>query len=874
MALLWPIVALVIAAVGWKLALSSLERDKLLLEKQVQDKAEVLADSYASHLSLTLEEIDRIALHVRYDWQTSNGQLRLDQERNASLFPPTSIFYVAIVGRNGMPITDTLPTRGNIFLGDREYFLAQKTAAQDFLYIGNPAVGRITKRSTIFFSRRILKPDGSFDGVVLLSVSPGYFTTSYDDSALGTNGLVGLIGDGHAILATRTGKTVYPPGAQALTSSPLFSPRARGCTLLDGNKWFADKRSRYVGWRAVTGYPLTAVVGLDTETVLAPFRQHKEQVLQNARWATMALAIFAIIAGGLSLRLAWRKHNMELMRNTYRMATEGGNEGFYIARPLRQEDGSIADFEIIDCNHRGAELVRHRREELIGKSISALYAGANPDHMIGMLRDAMQMGAFEVDIEVQSDSPFVTRWAHLKIVRSDGNLAVTLRDISDAKAHVAELERRGNEDTLTGLPNRHWLQNFLPKAIERANACHAMLAILFIDLDAFKEVNDRMGHAAGDDVLRSASQRIRLAVRPHDCVVRLGGDEFVVVVEAVTHSEDAARVAERVLHAFQDNFRLTAGIHSVGASIGISIFPDDGTDADTLLQHADIAMYSVKKSGKQNYRFFDQRFYESVRARLEREAELRHAIEHDQFVMYYQPRIDVSTGMTSSMEALVRWAHPTKGLISPGEFIPLAEETGVILGLGELVIDKVCAQLADWAKAGRDPVPVSINVSSRQFNETDIAKILLTSLARHKIDARLIEIELTESSMMGDSYQVARALTAIRRMGIKLLVDDFGTGYSSLAQLQRLDFDLLKVDQAFTARLEKSNEGSVFFLAIITMAHALGMRVVAEGVETETQAEILKSLQCDELQGFYISRPLSPSELESFPLRRPLPLVT
>jgi diguanylate cyclase len=202
-------------------------------------------------------------------------------------------------------------------------------------------------------------------------------------------------------------------------------------------------------------------------------------------------------------------------------------------------------------------------------------------------------------------------------MRSDGDSAVTLRDIGDAKAHIAELERLGNEDTLTGLPNRHWVQNYLPKAIERAGANHAMLAILFIDLDGFKEVNDRMGHAAGDEVLRNAARRVKDALRPHDCVVRLGGDEFVVVLELVTHSEDAAHVAERILHAFQDAFRLTGGIHSVSASIGISVFPDDGIDADTLLQNADIAMYSVKTSGKRNYRFYEQQFYESLRARLE-----------------------------------------------------------------------------------------------------------------------------------------------------------------------------------------------------------------------------------------------------------------
>jgi EAL domain-containing protein (putative c-di-GMP-specific phosphodiesterase class I) len=230
--------------------------------------------------------------------------------------------------------------------------------------------------------------------------------------------------------------------------------------------------------------------------------------------------------------------------------------------------------------------------------------------------------------------------------------------------------------------------------------------------------------------------------------------------------------------------------------------------------------------------------------------------------MYYQPRVDILTGTTSSMEALVRWEHPTKGLLGPLDFIPLAEETGLILSLGELVIDKVCAQLADWEKTGQELVPVSINVSPRQFNEVDVAKILSASIAHHNIDAKLVEVELTESSVMGDSSDVSRTLMALRRMGIKLLVDDFGTGYSSLSQLQRLDFDVLKVDRAFTAEVDRTEKGHVFFKAIITMAHALGMRVVAEGVENENQIKILKSLHCDEIQGFYISKPLPPSETQ------------
>jgi diguanylate cyclase (GGDEF)-like protein len=571
------------------------------------------------------------------------------------------------------------------------------------------------------------------------------------------------------------------------------------------------------------------------------------------------------------MQLSWRKFKMESAQASYRMATEEGNEGFYIAHPLRDAKGTVIDFEIIDSNHRGAEMLRERREELIGKKISALYEAAQPERLLQWLHQAIDRGLYEADVEVPGESLLTMRWARIRIVRADSDLAITLRDISDTKAHVAELERRGNEDSLTGLPNRHWTMNYLPRAIEHAAEGNAMLALLFLDLDGFKKVNDTMGHAAGDELLRNAARRIKDAVRPHDHVVRLGGDEFLVILEQIEHKMDAAHVAERVVHAFKESFRLSQGVHSVGISIGISVFPTDGTDASTLLHNGDIAMYSVKTSGKGNYRFYDQTFYDALRARLDQEAELRHAIEHDQFILYYQPRVDISNGTASSMEALVRWAHPLRGLVEPVEFIPLAEETGLILSLGELIIDKVCAQLAHWSHSGRQLVPVSINVSSRQFNEADVAGILSKCLSRHQIEPRLVEVEVTESSMMGSTAVVSGTLTAIRQMGIKLLVDDFGTGYSSLSQLQRLDFDMLKVDQAFTAAIGRSERGNIFFKAIITMAHALGMRVVAEGVENEAQITILRSLHCDEIQGFYISMPTPPSEMQPVFPKGPFP---
>ncbi|MEN3365418.1 MAG: diguanylate cyclase, partial [Burkholderiales bacterium] len=420
---------------------------------------------------------------------------------------------------------------------------------------------------------------------------------------------------------------------------------------------------------------------------------------------------------------------LELTERTYRMATEGGNEGFYILRPICNGDRGIVDFAFIDSNRRGAEILGQRPKDLVGKTLSALYGGANLRRPMEILSSAMESGFYEDDVEVPRDSPLRIRWIHGKIVRSNGDLAVTVRDISDAKAHVDELERRSNEDALTALPNRYWLQTYLPQAIARATVNHAELAVLFIDLDGFKAVNDALGHSAGDELLRIAARRLKVAVRPQDKVARFGGDEFVIILEHIAGERDAAHVAERVLQAFQENFTVSRGMQSVGASIGVSLFPVDGTDADTLLRNADNAMYSVKTGGKRGCRFYGSQSTGTLRGRVGLEAELRHALECNQFIMHYQPRVDLVAGTTCSMEALVRWVHPTKGLLGPLEFVPLAEETGLILRLGEMVVDKVSAQLRHWAQAGLALVPVSMNVSPRQFNDADIANILLTSLA-------------------------------------------------------------------------------------------------------------------------------------------------
>jgi diguanylate cyclase (GGDEF)-like protein len=850
----WMIVGLLICGLSWVVLLTALENGRQRAVREGVVEAATLSRGYADQVVRSLDAVDQSLLHVRYEWGLSKGTLKLEEMAEQGLFPPSTTSYLAIAGVDGNVRTSTIPASARN-MTDRPYFSAQMASRGDRLFIDKPTIGRASKRKVLQFSRPILDANGDFDGVVVMSVTPEYFTAHFDVATFGTNGYLGIVGEDYVVRASRLGQDIRTTGAQAWTVMPRFSAPG-GSALLEGRQWFTDKRNRFVGWQKVPGYPLFAVTGLDEEVTLAPYWAARADTIQRALLTTLGFSIVSFGAIGFWLRLAWRKQQVQVIQATYRMATEGSSEGFFILGALKTPHAGIDDFEVIDCNQNGAEFCRQRREDLIGRRFSSVYREDTHEGMLAALRDAMKAGEFEGELQFRRGNADGVRWIYLKAVRSDSKLALTLRDISDTKAHVEALEHRGNHDALTGLPNRHWLQWYLPKAITHASANEAGLALLFIDLDGFKFINDTMGHAAGDELLRHAAQRLKEAVRPHDNVVRIGGDEFVVILENDVAVVDAGQVAARILAAFKPQFKLLQGAHSIGTSIGISIFPRDGTDAAALLQNADIAMYSVKTSGKGGYRFYDLKFFDELRTRLEREGELRHAVEHDEFVMHYQVRVDVFTNAATSFEALVRWQHPSRGLVGPNEFIPLAEETGQILKLGELVINKVCAQLAQWSSNGQKLLPVSVNVSSRQFNETDISRIFAAAIGRYGLDPHLLEIELTESSMVGSSTDIIESLAAIRELGIKLLIDDFGTGYSSLAQLQLLDFDILKIDQAFTRRLEKTEQGKILFTAIITMAHALGMRVVAEGVETANQIKILRSLRCDEMQGFYISVPL------------------
>jgi diguanylate cyclase (GGDEF)-like protein len=856
----WLLVALLISIIGWGTFFSIENTAKKNAESRALRDTASFAHSHADRLKRTVDAVDQTLRHVQLEWELSDGKLKLEHLMKYGLFHYPDSNYVMIFNRDGMPVLTTLSELPSISAADRPYFLAQKSAEADMLYINRPSLGRASKMNVIQFSRRLVDASGAFDGVVVVSAAATLFTANYDATVLGNGGLLGLVGNDQTVMVTRIGETISSPGTPKLFSNPPFTT-SHGSALFGGTL-FGDGRSRFVGWEHVQGYALTAFAGLDGQEALANYQSQYDTSMQKALWATLGLAMLTLTAMVLTVEMAWRKHQLFLTYATYRLATEDGSEGIYIYQPIFDPTGFITDFRLTDCNHRGAEFFKVRREILINRTVSSFRKGINVQDLIRWLNEAWDNGSYEAEVETQAGSLLQLGWAEIKILRSEKLLAVRLRDISAAKEHLTELKRRSDEDVLTGLPNRHWIQNYLPKAIAQAEEAGESLALLFIDLDGFKKVNDTAGHAAGDEVLQHAAQRLQEAIRPHDKVVRFGGDEFVVILENVEQRVDAAHVAERAQRAFEQPFRLTQGVHAVGTSIGIALFPTDGQDASALLEKADIAMYSVKTNGKRGYQFYEAKFYNALRERLVKETELRQAIARDEFIMYYQPRVDVTTGTMVSLEALIRWQHPSKGLLEPAEFVPLAEETSLIVEIGELVINKVCAQLAHWAHQKTPIVPVSVNVSPRQINDADIVSILAAALARHAVPAHLIELEITESSMVAEGSEILKTLSVLQGKGVKILVDDFGTGYSSLSQLHRLNFDVLKVDQTFTAEIENSAEARVFFTAIVTMAHALQMRVVAEGVETHGQITILRELQCDEIQGFYISRPLPPGDFQ------------
>jgi len=436
------------------------------------------------------------------------------------------------------------------------------------------------------------------------------------------------------------------------------------------------------------------------------------------------------------------------------------------------------------------------------------------------------------------------------------SLANIIATAIDRKATEERLTYLAQFDPLTELPNRSLFLDRLRRAMEHAQRSRCRVGVVFADLDRFKIVNDTMGHSTGDKLLVQVAQRLQRCVRSCDTVARLGGDEFAFILTDLAQAEDATLVAEKVISALSLLFELEGQEIYISASLGISIYPGDGLDADGLLRNADTAMFQAKEQGPAIYRFYLPQMNERAVARLKIETQLRGALARREFVLHYQPKASLVSGEITGFEALLRWQHPTHGLVPPLQFISVLEDTGLIVPVGEWVVQTVCEQIKTWQNQGLSLYPISVNLSARQFQQQDLDSCVGKTLQITGIDPHLLEFELTESILMKEAETTANALQNLKAFGVQLSMDDFGTGYSSLAYLKRFPLDVIKIDRAFIRDVTTDPDDATIAVAMIKLGHSLGLRVVAEGVETRSQLDFLVKHGCDEMQGFYFSRPL------------------
>jgi diguanylate cyclase (GGDEF)-like protein len=435
-----------------------------------------------------------------------------------------------------------------------------------------------------------------------------------------------------------------------------------------------------------------------------------------------------------------------------------------------------------------------------------------------------------------------------------------LRESDTKLEHAERVEYLAYHDGLTGLPNRSMFSKLLGQSINEAHRYERRLAVAFLDLDRFKQINDTLGHEAGDQLLQEVATRLRGCVRNSDTVARLGGDEFVVLLPELADEKYAATVAQKILAAAARPFTLMGQEFRVTASIGISTYPQDGLDEQTLTKNADIAMYQAKAEGKNNFQFYSEKLNANSLERLALESSLRHALDRNEFRLHYQAKRDIASGRITGMEALLRWEHPDLGTVAPMQFIPVAEETGLIIPIGRWVLRTVCLQSIAWQKQGLPPLSIAVNLTARQFLDEQLLSDVRSILSETGMDPHLLEVELNESLLIHDVENTLRILTGLKALGIRIAVDDFGTGYSSLALLQRFPLDTIKIDRSIMRDFVGTKEDTGLSDAIIAMGKSLSLTVVAQGVETKEQAEHLRLHACDELQGFYFKRPLPVDE--------------
>jgi diguanylate cyclase (GGDEF)-like protein len=550
---------------------------------------------------------------------------------------------------------------------------------------------------------------------------------------------------------------------------------------------------------------------------------------------------------------------IDLLSESYQCSDAGSAEEALAALANTTFDLVISDIDMGGMS--GLELVP-RVHSLSPDTVVVMVSG-NQD--IEFAIRALRVGAFDYiskPLDLRHVEASVERALnHYNVLKENRRYKEQLEHLLQQR--TAQVDWLAYYDTVTQLPNRALFEDRLTQACAIAKASEQSLGVLFISLDQFKKVNDSLGHGPGDILLREFAERLKSCIGKSDTVARFGSDEFALLRTQIDGTKDVIETIGALSQVLKFSFDLPGHELFATASVGVSLFPLDGEDCQTLLKHAGAALYKAKKSGGANYQFFTADMHDLATRRLALESSLRRAIQNKEFLLYYQPRVSVDSLAITGVEALVRWQHPQLGLISPSEFIPLAEDTGLIVPIGEWVLRTACLQGRRWREQGFAPIHIGVNISARQFHDQDLTQTVIRILEETGWSPKYLELELTESSIMQDAEFAADMLTRLKNMGINISIDDFGTGFSSLGSLKRLPIDALKIDQSFVREATTDPDDAALVMAIITLAHNLRLRVVAEGVGTEDQLRFLQLLRCDEIQGYFFSKPLPADKLAS-----------
>ncbi len=847
-----PLFAGLLLVAIWLVTLHEINGERVHAEEAVSDSLRELMGTYEAQVSRSLDGIDQTLRVVKYAVERKGALGAFAELERVGLLPPGVVFNISIVDRNGQVVASR-PRAMPISVADQSYFTTHRERDSGSTYVSPVTRDAANSEWHVHFTRRLDDALGNFAGIVIVETDPAYFTSSYERSRLGELGMLALVGADGVVRALRTGDRLS--FGQRLTAQQFRH---------------IDGVDRYSDTRVLNGVALNVVVGLSEQEAMAGFERQRKEKLWQAGIASAVL----MLGSGLLCLWAWQgaRHRTHVRRaqETYAAATAASLDAFFVLRALYDASGAISDFAFFDSNSRAEKMVGFSKEALRGMTLCGWSPQARSNGMFDSMVRVMLVGGVHEQEWENSAPQLKGRWLHQQMVAVEGGVVAIVRDISERKLDEERMAHLAHHDTLTGLPNRSMLGARLEQAIAQAHRQGTALLVAFIDLDGFKLVNDSLGHNAGDELLKIVAERMAGCLRAGDVVGRFGGDEFVLLLNE-NHGIEAAPVLERVREAVLESMLLCDQEVQVSCSIGVAVYPHDGADAETLLMHADTAMYRAKDTGKNNCQFYTREMNSSIERKLHMLEGLRNAVDEGQFQLVYQPKVDLRTGHIFGVEALVRWAHPEYGLLGPDRFIPLAEESGIIFALGEWVLKTACQQNQAWQDAGLSPLRISVNVSPRQFEEQRLVQRVAEALEESGLAPEWLELEVTEGVIMRDLQQAVAKMAELRAMGISLSIDDFGTGYSSLSALKSFPISTLKIDKSFVRDLGSNAGDEAIASSIIGLAHQLRLRVIAEGVETEEQRAFLRHNGCDEMQGYLFSRPLAPEQLRHLLLRQSLP---